>query len=399
MNSYIEKLYTACQKPSRRILGLMSGTSLDGLDIALCHISGYGKNTAATVERFVTVPYTAQFQAAIRDIFAKRTVDLQEVTLLNGYVGEYHGQLINQTLQAWQVDPQDIDCIASHGQTIFHCPQEQHGLPNYGNGTLQIGDGDRLATSTGILTFSDFRQKHIAAGGEGAPLAVYGDYLVFSSLQENRILLNMGGIANFTWLPASDNAEEVFSTDVGPGNTIIDAFVAQHFSHLRFDKDGLLAAAGSVNTALLNALLDHDFFTYSVPKTTGPEVFNLAYLNHARRTSNTLSISNLDVIATLTAFSARVIVDSIQQTLGNEMSATVYASGGGVHNPVLMDGIAQALPAKIELKNLATIGINPDAKEALLFAILANETLGGTPCFNGNKYAIPNTTMGKISLP
>lgn len=399
MNSYIEKLFTSSQKSNRRILGLMSGTSLDGLDIALCHISGYGKHTKVTIEQFVTVPYDAAFQSAIRDVFAKRTVDLQEVTLLNGYVGEYHGQLVKQALQEWQINHDDIDCIASHGQTIFHCPQEQHGLPQYGNGTLQIGDGDRIATITKIITFSDFRQKHIAAGGEGAPLAVYGDYLVFSSCEENRILLNMGGIANFTWLPASDSANGVFSTDVGPGNTIIDAFVCQQYAHLRFDKDGMLAAAGTVNSDLLNTLLQHEFFTCSVPKTTGPEVFNLDYLYQARLRSQTLSISNEDVIATLTAFTAKAIAESLVQTLGSDMTATIYASGGGVHNPVLMKTIAEELPAKITLKNLSTLGINPDAKEAMLFAILANETFGGSACFAENNYQIPNTTMGKVSFP
>ncbi|MBU3020547.1 anhydro-N-acetylmuramic acid kinase [Aestuariibacter sp. A3R04] len=399
MKSYIQKLYHSSEKQSRRIIGLMSGTSLDGLDIALCHISGHGLKTSVELEKFVTVPYETPFRHAVQRIFAKRDVDLQEVTLLNGWIAEQHAEMINKTLKTWQVSACDIDCIASHGQTVFHCPKEQHGLGEYGHGTLQIGDGDRLAVLTGIITLSDFRQKHIAAGGEGAPLAVYGDYLMFSDPIENRLLLNMGGIANFTWLPAGNNASSVFSTDVGPGNTIIDAFVAQHFSHLRYDKDGKLAAAGKVNEDLLHSLLSHEFFSYSMPKTTGPEVFNLDYLKQARITSQTLAISDCDVIATLTAFSARAICNGIVEMAGLADNNVVYASGGGVHNPVLMEMITTLLPNNIRVCNLSEIGISPDAKEAVLFAILANETIAGTPCFEGNRYDIPNTTMGKVSLP
>lgn len=399
MNPYIEKLYLSSKKSSRKIIGLMSGTSLDGLDIALCHLTNCGADTTARVERFVTVPYTDEFRDAIRQVFAKQDVDLQTVTLLNGWVAQRHAEMINHTLALWQISADDVDCIASHGQTIFHCPFEQHKLEGFGNGTLQIGDGDHLAKATGIITLSDFRQKHIAAGGEGAPLAVYGDYLVFGSTTENRILLNMGGIANFTWLPADGQAKGVFSTDVGPGNTIIDAFVSRHYNKLRFDENGRLAMSGRINLNLLTELMRHSFFTAPVPKTTGPEVFNLEYLYEARMRSQTLYIPKEDVVATLTAFSANVICESVAQVVGFEQPATIYASGGGVHNPVLMRLIANGLPDNIELRNLTELGIDPDAKEALLFAILANETLAGSPGFAGNIYGIPDTTMGKISLP
>ena len=142
----------------------------------------------------------------------------------------------------------------------------QHGLTEFGNATLQIGDADHLAVTTGITTLGDFRQKHIAAGGEGAPLAVYGDYLFFTSKQENRILLNMGGIANLTYLPKTADSSAVFSSDTGPGNTIMDAFVQQHFAPLQYDKDSAIARQGTVNSGLLSALLEHDFFALNFPK-------------------------------------------------------------------------------------------------------------------------------------
>ena len=145
---------------------------------------------------------------------------------------------------------EDVDLIASHGQTIFHAPISIHGLKSYPNATLQIGDGDHIAVKTGIITLSDFRQKNIAAGGEGAPLAVYGDYLLLSSLTEHRILLNIGGIANFTFLPAGKQSDLIFSSDVGPGNTIMDQFVQQNYEHMFYDEDSKLALAGTVNEKL-----------------------------------------------------------------------------------------------------------------------------------------------------
>ena len=201
----------------------MSGTSLDGLDVALCHITGSGLSVAVQVEKFATVPYPEAFREEIRSVFAKQTIDFQQLCLLNPYIGIRHGSMVLDCLQQWQISPDEIDLIASHGQTVYHAPKKQHGLAQYPNATLQIGDGDHVAVTTGIITISDFRQKHVAAGGEGAPLAVYGDYLFFSKKGENRILLNMGGIANFTYLPGSQEANEVFTTDTGPGNTLLDA--------------------------------------------------------------------------------------------------------------------------------------------------------------------------------
>ena len=166
MRKNIEQLYHVSQKPKRQIIGLMSGTSLDGLDIALCEISGCGTNTQVTLKHFKTVDYPDEVKSKIRTVFAKPKVSLEYLTLLNPWIGKYHGKLINQALKDWQVDPKGIDAIASHGQTIYHCPQHQHDFEDFANATLQIGDGDHLAIETGILTLSDFRQKHIAAGGD-----------------------------------------------------------------------------------------------------------------------------------------------------------------------------------------------------------------------------------------
>ncbi|WP_339900990.1 anhydro-N-acetylmuramic acid kinase [Paraglaciecola polaris] len=400
MNTHIEQLYRSAKKRSRVIIGLMSGTSLDGLDVALCRIEGQGTDTQIALLEFCTVDYDDNYKQKIKSVFAQRQVDLQQVTLLNPWVGVLHGQMINQCLAKWGVDASDIDAIASHGQTIYHCPLRQHGQSEFGNGTLQIGDADHLAVTTGILTVADFRQKHIAAGGEGAPLAVYGDYLFFTSRQENRILLNMGGIANLTYLPLTADSSAVFSSDIGPGNTIMDAYVQKHFAPLHYDKDSAIARQGEIHTGLLEALKQHEFFTLDFPKTTGPEVFNLRYLMDAQQRTNTQALAPQDVMATLNFFSAHVIAQAINDCAGNLADFSVYASGGGIHNPLLMEHILSLCPRVSIIEDTSKLGINPDAKEAVLFAILANECLvGGQQTFGNITQGIPNITMGKISFP
>jgi anhydro-N-acetylmuramic acid kinase len=396
MNTTIASLYEIAKKPQRLIIGLMSGTSLDGLDVALCRIVGSGTTTAIEVIQFETIAYHEDFKTAIKSVFAKRTVDLERVCLLNVWVAVQHGNMINKCLAKWGLKSTDIDAISSHGQTIFHAPKTQHGHAAFGNGTLQIGDGDHLAVTTNIITISDFRQKHIAAGGEGAPLAVYGDYLIFSKANENRIMLNIGGIANFTFLPGNLDATKVFSTDVGPGNTMMDAYIQQYFAGKYYDADAAIAKQGIVNKALLEALKDHLFFKENFPKTTGPELFNLGYLESAKIKAGITDISHVDVMATLNRFTADIIVNALQQTVSVIDEFVVYTSGGGMHNPLLLQNIQQQLPTT-SFKTTNHLSINPDAKEAVLFAILANETLCGGTTFFGN--SLPNVSMGKISFP
>jgi len=398
MNRNVENLYTIAQKEERLIIGLMSGTSLDGLDIALCKIKGSGMDTQIEVIHFITVSYTNDFKNKIRSVFSKKQVDLELVCLLNPWVALQHGAMILQALKQWGINANEVDLIASHGQTIYHAPKILHGIEDYPNATLQIGDGDHLAVRTGIITVSDFRQKHIAAGGEGAPLAVYGDYFVFSKVGENRIMLNIGGIANYTYLSGDLDASKIFSTDIGPGNTLMDAFVQKYFNKA-FDEGATIAKQGVVNNELLVALKQHNFFIQKFPKTTGPELFNLAYLDNAITQSGTIAISLYDIMATLNRFSADTIVDALKKSINNIENFAIYSSGGGMHNPLLMDQIKAAIP---EFKFYTTndLQINPDAKEAVLFAILANESIaGGYTPIGGDSKDIPSVTMGKISFP
>lgn len=401
MNANLELLYKIAQKPSRTIIGLMSGTSLDGLDVALCEISGSGENTTVQLTQFDTLDYSEEIKSEIRSVFAKQTIDFQKLVLLNEWIGVLHANIILDCLKRWNIPTDQVDLIASHGQTVFHAPKILHQQEKFPNATLQIGDGDHIAVKTGIITLSDFRQKHLAAGGEGAPLAVYGDYFLFTKKGANRIMLNMGGIANFTYLPSSSNPEEVFVTDTGTGNTLIDAFTRLSFPEKSYDKDAEIAKQGTVNPALLKALKENEFFHAPFPKTTGPELFNIEYVRKAQTLSNTENSTIEDLLATLTRFSAETIASAIHSTIKNTSysieSFTIYMSGGGAHNPLLVSWLKELLPC--EFSNTAELGISGDAKEAILFAVLANETVSGGTSDFGTRKGIPSVAMGKISFP
>jgi anhydro-N-acetylmuramic acid kinase len=396
MKISIFKLSNITNKKSRLIIGLMSGTSLDGLDVALCRISGHGLKTKLELKKFATVSYSKKIKDRIKDVFAKSQVDFVKLSNLNPWIGKLHGQLVLDCLKKWKIKPESIDVIASHGQTVMHAPAFLHPDDPI-NSTFQAGDGDHIAVTTGIITLSDFRQKHIAAGGEGAPLAVYGDYLLMSDKKENRILLNIGGIANFTYLPAGANPKKVFVTDTGPGNTLIDQTVNHYFQNEYFDKDATYAKSGQVHSGLLSVLKADPFFDLPFPKTTGPELFNLEYLRRAQKKSNTENLSPADVMATLTRFSAETIAESIKKAVGSH-TFKVYISGGGAHNPLMTKWIMELNGLSV-LQGTEELGIPGDAKEAILFAILANETLAGKVINFGPRAKVPSVHMGKISFP
>jgi anhydro-N-acetylmuramic acid kinase len=392
----LDRALKSARKKSRMIIGLMSGTSMDGLDVALCKISGSGLATRVSLVRFATVPYSPEIKLRIGEIFARPQVDFVKLSNLNAWIGRLHASIVLDCLKKWRIRPSAIDAIASHGQTVMHAPAFLH--PNDPiNSTFQAGDGDHIAVGTGILTVSDFRQKHIAAGGEGAPLAVYGDYLILSHPKENRILLNIGGIANFTCLPAGRKASTVFVTDTGPGNTLLDQTIRHYFPGEYYDRDSSRAMQGKVSDGLLKALASDPFFTMALPKTTGPELFNLDYVQRAQQRSNTTSLSPNDLLATLTRFSAETITRSIRSTMGKG-KYQIYLSGGGAHNPLLVKWICELLGVA-SLRSTDELGVPGDAKEAILFAILANETLCGKEIDFGNRSRIPSVKMGKISFP
>ncbi|MFO0469298.1 MAG: anhydro-N-acetylmuramic acid kinase [Bacteroidota bacterium] len=395
MNIQIEKLYKMAASDKRWIIGLMSGTSLDGLDIALCLFSGAGVNTKVEVKKFKTVNYSNEIKEKILSVFAKKNISFEALTLINPWLAKIHSEMILTTLKEWDIKPYEIDVIASHGQTVFHLPYRLHKNSEFGNATFQIGDGDHIAVNTGIITLSDFRQKHIAAGGEGAPLALYGDCLLFNKIGVPTLLLNIGGIANFTYLPGKEKFDGALVTDTGPGNTLLDAVIKEYYPYLKYDVDGQIASGGSINYDVLELWKSLPFFKESIPKTTGPELFEWSALMNLSKEKLGVVLGPQDLLATLTLLSAETITDCIKKEVPNWRETRKFVSGGGCHNKLLMSHIQRLLPGS-KFLNPANLGIPGDAKEAVLFAVLANETLsGGNTTYGEN----PSVCMGKISLP
>ncbi len=379
----------------------MSGTSLDGLDIALCRLEGHGKHTKLRIENFVTLPFESDYQSIVKPLFANANAKLKDVCSANAWVARKHAAMINQVLANWDLSSSDIDIVASHGQTIYHRPshmlddlQKGH-LPN---ATLQIGDGDHIAQLTGIITLSDFRQKHVAAGGEGAPMVKYGDYLLFTDPDEYRVLINLGGIANVSMIPPNASFSDIISTDTGTANTYLDAMVQHHLSGQHYDANGDIAASGKVHESLLTALMHHPFLNLPAPKTTGQESFSIEWLSAQMRMTETQALPLPDLLATLVEFSAITLCDVIKKLAPLHQALALYASGGGANNPFLLSRIQAHLP-QATLAPMQELGVSADAKEAALFALLANECICGTSDTFKNSKDAPNVSMGKISLP
>ena len=373
----------------------MSGTSLDGLDIALCQITGAGVQTKVEVKHFKTVRYSNEIKDNILSVFARKNISFETLTLVNPWLSRIHAEMILSALKEWNIKPSEIDVIASHGQTVFHSPFRLHKNKEFGNATFQIGDGDHIAVHTGIITISDFRQKHIAAGGEGAPLALYGDCLLFNEIGVPTILLNIGGISNFTYLPGNEIFKGALVTDTGPGNTLLDAVIKKFYPHLPFDVDGEIASSGKINDKVLRLWKSLPFFSESIPKTTGPELFEYSALMTMSKEKLGIVLNPQDLLATLTLLTAETITDCIKWEVPNWKETRKFASGGGCHNKLLMSHIHRLLSGS-NFMNPSTLGIPGDAKEAVLFAVLANETLSGGKTNYGDN---PSVCMGKISFP
>jgi anhydro-N-acetylmuramic acid kinase len=393
LNRNLKRLFSIAQKEEKLGIGLMSGTSLDGLDIALCRFKSHGKQTAYELLEYRTQAYDTGFKEDIQSIFSKKTISLEKLCLMNAQIGNKHAEYILESLQSWKISPEKIDYIASHGQTIYHAPKSFHQQEGFPNATLQIGDGDHIAHKTKILTIADFRQKDIAAGGEGAPLALYGDIILGSKSGENRLLLNIGGISNFTYLPGNHDTDEILCTDVGPGNTLTDALCRKLYG-LAYDENGHIAFSGKANLDLLKALLNHPFYQLPMPRTTGPELFSLDYVDSAQQQSNTTGIAKEDLISTVSYLTASVIAQTILHNF-KDRALSVYISGGGAKNTYIVQAIKQLLP-ELNIHNSSQLGIDPDAKEAILFALLGNEALSGEPLkINGRQSVL----MGKFCFP
>ena len=331
-----------------RVAGIMSGTSLDGIDVAIVDIRGRAVETVA----FRSTPYSSRLRQAILDVSNTNTTTAA-IARLHFELGEEFARAAIRT------GLQGVELIGCHGQTIYH---------ESGVATLQIGEASIIAERTGIPVVSDFRPADIAAGGKGAPLVPFVDYRLFRHPRRHRIALNIGGIANITAIPAGAGEDGVIAFDTGPGNMVIDALVGEHTDgRQRYDRNGRLAARGKVNQNALDALLADPYYTQKPPKTTGREQYGKEFV--ARMHAGDITI--LDLITTATVLTAATVAVGIRRFAME--SGDLIVSGGGAHNPQIMAHLAAFLP-RFSIATSADYGIEIDAKEAIAFAILAHET-------------------------
>ena len=399
MQEFIELL----KKDKKLVIGLMSGTSVDGIDAAIVEITGHGLETAVDLIAFETFLFPASVPQRILALCQPDTGRVDDICEMNFYIGHLFAEAVKHILQKSGMRANDISLIGSHGQTIHHLPKDAHTACNVSPypSTLQIGEPAVIAHETGIPTIADFRVADMAAGGQGAPLVSYPDYLLFHDSEKTVGLLNIGGIANLTVLPVNGTFDSVCAADTGPGNMCIDAVVSEITKGAEhYDKDGTRAAQGTAHQPLINEWLKHPFFQLSPPKTTGREMFGHTYAMACLVACREHKLSDNDYIATLTELTVQTITDYIARFItGQNPIDTLYVSGGGVHNQTIMRRLGELL-SDTAVESVDSSGISADAKEAIAFAILANETL------HGNAGNLPSATgasvrkiLGKFVLP
>ncbi|MFQ5456025.1 MAG: anhydro-N-acetylmuramic acid kinase [Nitrospirota bacterium] len=361
-----------------KVIGLMSGTSVDGIDAALVDISDNGDKPDIKLIEFETYPYPEGMRERI--IALSSTGRIDQVCHLNFYLGELFAEAAIGIAKKGGYDLSDIEIIGSHGQTIFHQPDYREELHYKIRSTLQIGEPSIIAERTGITTVADFRPRDIAAGGEGAPLTPYLHYHLFKDRLLSRLIINIGGISNITYMPAGTDMSEIIAFDTGPGNMLIDGLVEVLFNEkLKMDINGEIAERGSIIEPLLSEFLEDPFVNKTPPKTTGREVYGLNLIKDIQKKVNTLNISVEDLIATITAFTSRSISLNCKRFIlpEGEVSEAIIG-GGGTKNNMLMKMLKSDLKP-IPVRKFEDYRLSDKAIEAMAFALLAYGTIHGIP--------------------
>lgn len=395
----MQKLVELSNKKKKVVAGIMSGTSVDGVDVAIVEIEGNWIYTKIKLIGFIEYQYPSGLKELILSNSIKETSNVYDISQLNFLLPQIYSEAIFELLNKIDMSVDDIDLIGSHGQTIHHVPDPVESFGLRISSTLQIGDPSVIAKLTGVTTVGNFRTADMALKGQGAPLVPYFDYLLFHSNELNRGLLNIGGISNITLLKKGCTQEDVLAFDTGPGNMLIDSLV-QRFFGKPFDEDGKITASGAVNEDLLNALIVNDnYIERKPPKSTGREYYGeLFYLNLLDEFGN---VNKEDWIATVTEFTAYAVHRNYEKFIQPEAGFNeLLISGGGANNKELTKKIHERFGNSVDVKVIDEIGVSADAKEAICFAVLANETI------SGNTANIPRTTgaekatiLGQICLP
>ena len=389
----IQALRRILDKPERCCIGLMSGTSMDGIDAALVHIEGSGKQTRVRLEAFACYPYEKDLVDRLQPISGGAPATALDWARLDHHIAQSFARACVALLDANNIPAEDIDFIASHGQTLAH--HAGFAALDPMATTWQAGNGNVIAALTGIPVLSDFRSADVALGGTGAPLVPYVDYLLHHSQQEDRIVLNVGGIANLTWLPASGRLADTRAWDTGPGNMVLDG-LSRALLGQPHDVDGRVAAQGKVHEDWLQEMLQNEWLATQPPKAAGREQFGEVFLQAFRAQAQQRQASVEDQLATALELTVQAIACSLQW-LPVRNDTVLYVTGGGRHNTTLMRRLEATLACSVQ--GLEVLGVRIDAKEAVDFAVLGNEALHGR-CANLTQVtgALRPLILGSLAL-
>ncbi len=380
------------RKGKVRIAGLMSGTSLDGVDVAIVDVA----RRKVQLRAFEVFAYPPALRRSILSLCRPESARLDDICHYNFVLGEVFAEAVKKLCAGSGIDLGSIDLIGSHGQTIHHNPHGRRYGRRVVGSTLQIGEPSVIAQRTGITTVADFRPRDMAAGGEGAPLVPYADYVMFGHKRFTRAVQNIGGIANVTFLPGGSEPGEIVAFDTGPGNMVIDDVIRRATDGRRnFDRNGRMAAQGTVDKALLNKMLRHPFLRRRPPKSTGREEFGSGFSERIYRQAAKSGLSDTDIVATVTAFTVGSIAQAYRRFLP-AMPDEMILCGGGFHNRTLVEMLRDEL-SDVKILSSNDFGIDVDAKEAVSFAVLAWATIKGTANnVPGATGAEQSAVLGKI---
>lgn len=390
-------LIDVIQKKERLVIGLMSGTSADGIDAALVHIRGNGADTKVCLKAYISLPFETEVRARILKLMEGDFGGSRELCLLNGLLGQLYADACLELCASAGVSPESVDLVGCHGQTVFHQPEAVTYLGHPVAATYQLGDVSPICEALHTIAVSDFRVRDMAAGGYGAPLVPYTEYLIYKDKTRNIALQNIGGIGNVTYIPKTGSMKDVIAFDTGPGNVLIDRAIAKYSGgKMKYDAGGAVGGRYEVSRPLLEWLLSEPYMMVKPPKTTGRERYNEALFNSIVRQAQALGVDDGALVATVTAYTAETIAYSVNHYLPQKPERLIVG-GGGSYNKTLM-GHLRRLLSQTEVMDNEALGFNSDAKEAVAFALLANETISGrwnnVPSATGAAHPV---VMGKIS--
>ena len=358
------------------VIGLNSGTSADGIDAVLVRIAGIGAGTRIEQRAFLRVPYPCGLREHILANSVPGSSSVDEVCRLNALLAELFADAARHVARKGGIPLAKVDALGSHGQTVHHLPQGTVMFGRTVRSTLQLGDPSMIAALTGVPTVGNFRSADMALGGEGAPLVAFLDAVLFRSKRKSRMLLNLGGIANVTLLPRNGSWEDVRAFDTGPANIVIDALMTELYGW-PFDRQGTVARRGMVALDLLRWMMEHPFLRRRPPKSTGREEFGASFLREVLKRA--AGIAREDVVATATEFTALSIYDQYVRFIRRAARVDeLFVSGGGLKNRTLMESLRRHFHP-VPVQGIEGLGFSPEAKEAVLFAVLAHETMHGMP--------------------